>query len=310
MPTIRFQLSRELILNQGDENLNLELELKHFRNAPIINIDTQEKILSVSANFTCRKLTPDNLLKLSASREYRLDNLEMLKEYKNIITQLQDTAYEIDLLLRKELDRLLNKSLLGNTIDTVFLHPEAEKWVSSNDIPTYKSTLSITKSNSINQDFASKFKALIEDKEEPMIAYHFLDIASSTNDPKIKWVVGTIALEVAIKEAIISIDGRLEVLFNEIPSPPLRKLYKHVLKSLTGYESPFYNDIQKGSTIRNKIVHKPSKIVIEAQDAVNYLSMINIALDHLTYLVRCIKNDLEPDRKFHKYSEIKFSNYL
>lgn len=113
----------------------------------------------------------------------------------------------------------------------------------------------------------------------------------------------------AIKEAIIRIDERLEVLFKEIPSPPLRKLYKHVLKSLTGYKSPFYNDIHKGSEIRNKIVHKPSKIVIENQDAVDYLSMVNIATNHLKHLTRCIQKGEKPQEKFFKHTDINFSKY-
>jgi hypothetical protein len=311
MSSIKFRILKKLNLSQqDDENIKKEFRLNHFNHQPLIKIDTEKKTLAITFEYDCSVLTPKNLMKLISSSDYRKDHQDMLREYKDIIYQLRDVAYEFDLLLRDELDRVMKQSLLGETIDEFFYDQNSEEWVSSKDLPTYNAILSVSKAEKIDLNFISKIERIIADEETPFLASHFLDIASSTKDPKTKWVVGTIALEVGIKEAIIRIDEKLEVLFLEIPSPPLHKLYKSVLKSLTEVESPFYKEIQKGARVRNKIVHKPSKIFIEDQDAVDYLSMINVAINHLKHLTRCIKNEEKPRQNFYKYTDINFSKYL
>ena len=112
---------------------------------------------------------------------------------------------------------------------------------------------------------------ILEQGYTPLVALRYLSIGANSNDHKIKWITATTALEIAIKEIFIRIDPKLEDLLTEIPSPPLYKMYKGILKSITGYESPYYKEIQKGVQIRNRIIHRPINIYIAAQDSFNYI---------------------------------------
>jgi hypothetical protein len=100
-----------------------------------------------------------------------------------------------------------------------------------------------------------------------------------------KWIDATIAAELAIKEFLIRKYPDIETLLLEVPSPPLQKLYGSVLESLTGQRSPVLKEISNGVEIRNKLVHRPTEIPIEAKEARDYVQAIETAIFHLIYLL-------------------------
>ena len=107
----------------------------------------------------------------------------------------------------------------------------------------------------------------------------FLQKAINDSDSRHKWIYATIATELAIKEFLMKKNPILEVLLNEVPSPPLDKLYGKILKEYCGIE-PYMKikDIQYGVKIRNLVVHRPRDIDLDAQDTYIYVRLIEATI--------------------------------
>lgn len=121
------------------------------------------------------------------------------------------------------------------------------------------------------------------------LAFQHLHQAYSTESVRQKWVETTIAAELAIKEFLIIKFPNIETLLLEMPSPPLDKLYRNVLHSMIGEESPKWKQIGKGAAKRNKIVHKAQKFEITMAEANRYIKDVEVAMSHL--LVHLNPND-------------------
>lgn len=119
----------------------------------------------------------------------------------------------------------------------------------------------------------------------PLFGMHHLHRAKKDDIARNKWIDATIAAELAVKEVLIRAEPSIETLLLEMPSPPLDKLYGSILKTYLGEPSPYVMHIKKGVEIRNKLVHKPSKIDIELQDAIDYVGNIERAIFHLLSLL-------------------------
>jgi hypothetical protein len=122
----------------------------------------------------------------------------------------------------------------------------------------------------------------LDNKIEPPIALEFLYKAMNERDSRHKWIYATIAAELAIKEFLIIKNPELEVLLNELPSPPLDKLYGKILKEYGGIE-PYIKikDIQYGVRIRNQLVHRPQDIILDSQDTYIYVRLIEATIFQL-----------------------------
>jgi hypothetical protein len=116
---------------------------------------------------------------------------------------------------------------------------------------------------------------------EPLLALRHLQKAKIESNPRYKWIDATIAAELAIKEFYIRLAPQLETLLLEVPSPPLTKLYGSVMESLVKVKSPKLKEISKGVEIRNKLVHRPDEINIDANEANKYVEDIEQAIFHL-----------------------------
>jgi hypothetical protein len=116
---------------------------------------------------------------------------------------------------------------------------------------------------------------------EPFLGLRHLYKAKNESDPRFKWIDATIAAELAIKEFYIRLVPQLETLLLEIPSPPLVKLYGPVMESFIKVRSPKLREIGKGVEIRNKLLHRPTIINIEANEAIKYVEDIEYAIYHL-----------------------------
>ena len=139
--------------------------------------------------------------------------------------------------------------------------------------------------HSLDTDWQTHIQLLLNMNERPFLAFEYLHEARRSTD-RSAWINGTIAAEMAIKEALTRIEPRLASLLFEVPSPPLNKLYGSVLESVAGEKSPYVKLLQKGAEMRNRLVHKPEEIVLDAQKVVNYVNMVEEAVWHLIRLCR------------------------
>lgn len=120
----------------------------------------------------------------------------------------------------------------------------------------------------------------------PFYAFDHLHKAFADEfNPRHQWINGTIALELAIKEFLGRLDSRIIYLIENVPSPPLPKLYKNVLKDYTGEESPYIPIVKKGMEKRNKLVHHPGSPPPNYTETLIYLHQCECAILHLYTLL-------------------------
>jgi hypothetical protein len=119
----------------------------------------------------------------------------------------------------------------------------------------------------------------------PLVGMRHLHRAKNESLPHYKWIDATIAAELAIKEVLIRAQPVLEPLINEVPSPPLTKLYGSILESYLGERSPFLKVIDNGVKIRNRLLHKPTLVMVDRQEAIEYVDNIEGAIFHLLSLL-------------------------
>lgn len=133
------------------------------------------------------------------------------------------------------------------------------------------------------------FALLLKCQEEgitPFYAFDHLHKAFADEfNARHQWVNATIALELAFKEFLGRYDSRTIFLIENVPSPPLHKLYKNVLKDYTGEESPYVSIIRKGVETRNELVHHPGSPGPTHKDTLIYLHQCECAILHLYTLL-------------------------
>ncbi|QRR01502.1 hypothetical protein [Dyadobacter sandarakinus] len=134
---------------------------------------------------------------------------------------------------------------------------------------------------SVDGTFTSWIPWLLENNIRPFFAFHHLHKALSEDDTRHKWINATIAAELAFKEFLSTLDPKTSALIINVPSPPLKKLYKDVLKEYTGFESPMANALEKGSATRNSLVHKTNFARPGLYDTNVYVAQVQVAIFHL-----------------------------
>jgi len=142
---------------------------------------------------------------------------------------------------------------------------------------------------------AQHLQEAVDDGIAPLVGMAYLHRAKSEPDPKYRWVDATVAAELCIKEILISARGEAEVLLNNLPSPPLGKLYGEVLEAYLGEKSPYLNTIARGVEMRNKLVHRPQTVVITASTAQDYVIAVEKAIFHAWELLHRGKAYLAPN---------------
>lgn len=141
---------------------------------------------------------------------------------------------------------------------------------------------------------AQHLQEAVDDGIEPLVGMAYLHRAKSEPDPRYRWVDATVAAELCIKEVLIAARSEAEVLLNNLPSPPLSKLYGEVLEAYLGEKSPYLNAIARGVEKRNKLVHRPQTVVVTARDAQDYVIAVEAAIFHAWELLHRGKAYLAP----------------
>ena len=137
----------------------------------------------------------------------------------------------------------------------------------------------------LNENTAKAIQKYLESAREPFFALRHLHRARKEGNPRYKWIDATIAAELAIKEFLIRIKPDIETFLLEVPSPPLHKLYGSILESLVNERSPKLKELAKGAEKRNKLLHSPQDIKIDAQQSNNYVQDVETTIYHLLTLL-------------------------
>ena len=137
----------------------------------------------------------------------------------------------------------------------------------------------------LNRKLAAEIQRRLSSGERAFLAYSHILTADGSYG-RSAWIEATTAAELAIKEALIQLEPKLAVLLLELPSPPLDKLYRKVLKDVAGEESPKWRVLMDGAVRRNKLIHRPGTEAPDAEENIQYLEAVREAFMHLKKLVR------------------------
>lgn len=127
---------------------------------------------------------------------------------------------------------------------------------------------------------AQRLQQIVADGVTPLVGMRYLHRAKAEGDPRYRWVDATIAAELAIKEILQMARPETTVLFDNLPSPPLSKLYGEVLEAYLGERSPHLKAIVKGVEKRNALVHRTLGVDIDVTEAEKYVGTIEEAIFH------------------------------
>ena len=141
----------------------------------------------------------------------------------------------------------------------------------------------------LDDKWVNSLQILFDEAEYPLHATEHLHEAIRSSVDRFKWIQATIAAELAIKEVLGRLEPKLKLLLFNLPSPPIEKLYRDVLKEIAGEASPFVNKLKKGSEIRNKLIHSPESVKLDGQEVLNYISTVKSAIEHLLGIERNIR---------------------
>ena len=132
---------------------------------------------------------------------------------------------------------------------------------------------------------ASLIQAQLDSKYEPLLCMRHLHRAASERIPHHCWIDATVAAELGIKEILARKEPVLAPLLWRMPSPPLDKLYGALMEEYLGEKSPYLSALRDGASLRNKLVHNPSKVKISHEKAINYVGKVDAALLHAIRLL-------------------------
>lgn len=133
----------------------------------------------------------------------------------------------------------------------------------------------------LDDNLLSWMPVLTQRKVETFFAFTHLHKAFNETNTRHQWINATIAAELAFKEFITLYKPDTAPLIAYLPSPPLDKMYKTLLREYAGIESPMHKFLSKGATKRNELVHKPRQMRPTQQETLIYLLQVQVAILHL-----------------------------
>ena len=147
-------------------------------------------------------------------------------------------------------------------------------------------TFSMHKLGTLDNSLLRTIQNLLDNSERPLLAYVHLFHAERSDGLRFKWIEATIAAELAVKEVLMNVAPTIRPLLEELPSPPLRKLYGTILEQYTGERSPFVRKLNEGAERRNRLVHRPEVVRLDHQEVLDYVQVVREAIRHLVDLQR------------------------
>jgi hypothetical protein len=137
--------------------------------------------------------------------------------------------------------------------------------------------------DNLNAVTARNLQGLLSENEEALVATSYLHQARNSMNRRYQWIYATMAAELAIKEILVRIEPKLQVILGTLPSPPLNKLYGDVLESVAGVRSTNTSTLQKGAQKRNQLVHNPKNPTPTFDEVNEYIDFIE---DRIKWLLK------------------------
>jgi hypothetical protein len=133
----------------------------------------------------------------------------------------------------------------------------------------------------LDDNFLHWVPKLVERNIQPFFAFTHLHKAYAEDNTRHQWINATIAAELAFKEFLSQYDVRSATLITYLPAPPLKRLYRDVLKDYTGEESPMYAQLANGAERRNALIHRTDEPTPNRKEALMYIHQVEVAIFHL-----------------------------
>ncbi|OCL26601.1 hypothetical protein U472_11495 [Orenia metallireducens] len=242
-----------------------------------VTIKPEEKEIECRAKYN---ISDELYEALKNYKEVEMKNLKNGFQDKilNIRSDLSNASKKVISLIKYLLYcEDLDENLIS--IQGVFYSVDEENWY---HLPM-RANISVSASlvKKLNKGNIDIIQEYLNNGIKPFLALKHLHRAKTESNPRYKWIDATIAAELAIKEFIIRYQPEIETILLELPSPPLYKLYGRILESMIGERSPKYKELNEGSSIRNKLIHRPEVQKISLDKANKYVIDVEIAIYHL-----------------------------
>lgn len=212
-----------------------------------------------------------NILQILRTNDYDKLNDGEKKQLSEITNPIREAVRQFAGLLKQELHRYdINDELIGNPYYEWSLGDN--QWFS---IPWGLSmNVGLSSLGNLNAITAKSLQELLSENEEALVATSYLHQARNSMNRRYQWIYATMAAELAIKEILVRIEPKLQVILGTLPSPPLNKLYGDVLESVAGVRSTGLSTLQNGAQKRNQLVHNPKSPTPTFNEVNEYIDFI------------------------------------
>jgi hypothetical protein len=221
-----------------------------------------------------------NILQILRTSDYDKLSDGDRKQLSDITRPITAAVRQFAGLLKQELHRDdVSDELIGNAHHE--WSPDGNQWFR---IPyglivrTWTSSL-----GNLTPATAKSLQGLLSRDEQALVATSYLHQARNSGNRRYQWIYATMAAELAIKEILIRIEPKFQVILEELPSPPLHKLYGGVLESVAGVKSNSLSTLQEGARRRNQLVHNPNSPTPTLSEVDDYICFIE---DRVKWLLK------------------------
>ncbi len=221
-----------------------------------------------------------NILQILKTNDYdKLSDGEKT-ELSDITHPIREAVRQFAGLLKQELHRYdINDELIGNSYYEWSLGDN--QWFS---IPRgLRMNSGLSSLGNLDEKTANYLRELLSEDEEALVATSYLHQARNSMNRRYQWIYATMAAELAIKEILVRIEPKLQVILGTLPSPPLNKLYGDVLESVAGVRSTSLSTLQNGAQKRNQLAHNPKSPTPTFNEVNEYIDLIE---DRVKWLLK------------------------
>ncbi len=221
-----------------------------------------------------------NILQILRTNDYDKLNDGDKKELSDIRHPIIEAVRQFVGLLKQELHRYdINDELISNLRYEWSLGDN--QWF---PIPRgLRMNVGLSSLGNLNAITAKSLQELLSWDEEALVATSYLHQARNSKNRRYQWIYATMAAELAIKEILMRIEPKLQVILEILPSPPLNKLYGDVLESVAGVRSTSLSTLQNGAQKRNQLVHNPKSPTPTFNEVNGYIDFIE---DRVKWLLK------------------------
>ena len=245
-----------------------------------INMKLLKDGKTIEAESVVDYFKPNSLQILRTNNYNKLSEGEKT-ELSDLTHPIREAVRQFAGLLKQELHRYdIKDELIGNLYYEWSLGDN--QWFS---IPRgLRVNVGLSSLGNLNAITAKSLQELLSENEEGLVATSYLHQARNSMNRRYQWIYATMAAELAIKEILVKIEPKLQVILGTLPSPPLNKLYGDVLESVAeGVRSTGLSTLQNGAQKRNQLVHNPKSPTPTFNEVNEYIDFIE---DRVKWLLK------------------------